>query len=61
MKVIYDVHHTNLRYMSKDDMRYEALFLGLDPACSIDELAEEIHRRGLDDYSRGRVVRVASA
>lgn len=61
MKVLYDIHHTGLRYMSNADREFEAALLGLSPKCTIDVLAEEIHRRGLDDFSLGRAVRGASA
>jgi hypothetical protein len=61
MKVLYDVHNTGRRYMSVADMQQEISFLGLDPLCTPLELANEIHRRGLDDFSPGRAVKGAQA
>lgn len=61
MKVIYDIHVRGRRYTNVADMRLEILFFGLDPLCTVKELDDEIHRRGLDDFSPGRVVRGASA
>ena len=60
-QVIYDVHHLNSRYMSVADMQQEAWLLGLKPSDTVGDLAKELHRRGLDDFSLGRAVRGASA
>jgi hypothetical protein len=60
-EILYDVHHTNRRYMSSADMKIEKLLLGLPADCTIKRLSDEIHRRGLDDFSLGRAVKGANA
>lgn len=61
MTILYDVQQTDCRYMSTGDMLMEARFLGLGDKATINDLAKELQRRGLDDYSAGRAVRGASA
>ncbi len=60
-KVIYDVHKTNSRYMSMEDVRLEARLLGMKPGYTPQDLADELRRRGLTDFDRGRVVAWANA
>lgn len=59
--VLYDIRTTGLRYMSKEDVLMEARLLGLSSDSTFAELSVELVRRGLNDYSPGRVGKRASA
>jgi hypothetical protein len=60
-KVLYDVQETGRRYMSNQDMRFEAKLLGLAPSATMNDIARELKRRGLYDYSMGRAMKGAKA
>lgn len=56
-EVLYDVSLTGRRYTNTKDMLLEARLLGLEPSASLNDLARELKRRGLYDYSMGRAVK----
>jgi len=58
MQVIFDIQRTGRRYMSDADLQQECLFLGLEPTATTAEIAAELHRRGLDDFSAGRAMKM---
>ncbi len=60
-QVIFDVQRTGRRYTNDADKQLESMFLGLAPDATNVEIANELQRRGLDDFSYGRVVRGGKA